>query len=137
MFSCLGCGDLFHRLAEQGRTKILVVGIEAHVCVQQTVLDLMSEGFRVYLAVDAVGSRFEVDYDHAGADGVRGSHADHGGGRAVRMVRSRGHAAVQADQRFGPRIAARAKCGVGQQETDLPGGDHVWHCLQAVSTANK
>jgi isochorismate hydrolase len=39
----------------------LVAGIEAHVCVQQTVLDLMTDGFRVYLAVDAVGARFEID----------------------------------------------------------------------------
>ena len=35
--------------------------IEAHVCVQQTVLDLLTDGFRVYLAVDAIGARFEID----------------------------------------------------------------------------
>ena len=62
MFSCRECTDLFGDFAERGRQKVLVVGIEAHVCVQQTVLDLMSEGFRVYVAVDAVGSRHELDY---------------------------------------------------------------------------
>jgi nicotinamidase-related amidase len=47
---------------EQRRVhKVLVCGIEAHVCVQQTVLDLLAGGYRVYVAVDAVGSRFEVD----------------------------------------------------------------------------
>jgi nicotinamidase-related amidase len=65
MFSCRECADLFARLTEQGRPKVLVTGIESHVCVQQTVLDLMGEGFRVYVAVDAVGSRFAIDYETA------------------------------------------------------------------------
>lgn len=60
-FSCGQCGDLFQRLADAGRDKILVSGIETHVCVLQSVLDLLHEGFRVYVAVDAVGSRAEVD----------------------------------------------------------------------------
>jgi nicotinamidase-related amidase len=61
-FSCTGCPEVFTGFRDQGRYKILVVGIEAHVCVQQTVLDLLADGFRVYLSVDAVGSRFEWDY---------------------------------------------------------------------------
>ena len=61
-FSCGGCPAIFEHWRDAGRYKILVVGIEAHVCVQQTVIDLLGEGFRVYLAVDAVGSRFEIDY---------------------------------------------------------------------------
>jgi len=60
-FSCRACADLFEPLAEKGVTKILLAGIETHVCVAQTALDLLNEGFRVYLAVDALGSRFEVD----------------------------------------------------------------------------
>lgn len=60
-FSCAGCGDLFGQLAATGRQRVLVVGIETHVCVQQTVLDLMHDGFRTYVAVDAVGSRFSLD----------------------------------------------------------------------------
>lgn len=65
LFSCRGCGALFETLAQGGRPKILVVGVEAHVCVQQTVLDLLSAGFRVYVAADAVGSRYDVDYRFA------------------------------------------------------------------------
>jgi nicotinamidase-related amidase len=65
MFSCRECVELFRQLVDQGRHKILVVGIETHVCVQQTVLDLLAEGFRIYVAVDAVGSRFEIDYQTA------------------------------------------------------------------------
>jgi nicotinamidase-related amidase len=64
-FSCAGCGQLFAQFAQQQRPKVLVVGVETHVCVQQTVLDLISDGFRVYVAVDAVGSRFELDYQTA------------------------------------------------------------------------
>jgi nicotinamidase-related amidase len=64
-FSCGGCGELFRGLPDRGIHKLLVCGIEVHVCVQQTVFDLMAEGFRVYLAVDAVGARHEVDYQTA------------------------------------------------------------------------
>ena len=61
-FSCGGCPQIFTDLRNRGIHKILVCGIEAHVCVQQTVLDLLADGWRVYVAVDAVGSRREIDY---------------------------------------------------------------------------
>ena len=61
-FSCGGCPDIFADLQGRGIHKLLLCGIEAHVCVQQTVLDLLAGGWRVYVAVDAVGSRFEIDY---------------------------------------------------------------------------
>ena len=64
-FSCSGCPDLFQKLQEEGIHKILVTGIEAHVCVQQTALDLLGNGWRVYLAVDAVGSRNPLDRETA------------------------------------------------------------------------
>ncbi len=47
------------------RVKVVVIGIEAHVCIQQTALDAMANGFRVYIAVDAVGARFSIDHDTA------------------------------------------------------------------------
>ena len=40
-----------------GRDQALVCGIEAHVCVNQTVLDLLDGGIEVHVATDAVGSR--------------------------------------------------------------------------------
>jgi nicotinamidase-related amidase len=61
-FSCGGRPEIFEELETRGLHKLLVCGIEAHVCVQQTVLDLLAGGWRVYVAVDAVGSRFEIDY---------------------------------------------------------------------------
>jgi nicotinamidase-related amidase len=42
-----------------GRDQALVCGIETHVCVNQTVLDLLDSGTEVQVAEDAVGSRFE------------------------------------------------------------------------------
>ena len=65
MFSCRECGGLFEPWRDQGIYKILVVGIETHVCVQQTVLDLLAVGFRAYVAVDAVDSRFAPDREIA------------------------------------------------------------------------
>ena len=61
-FSCGGCPEVFEELQSRGIYKLLVCGIEAHVCVQQTALDLLAGAWRVYVAVDAVGSRYEVDY---------------------------------------------------------------------------
>ena len=64
-FSCGGCPEFFlvlEQWRERGVHKILVCGMETHVCVQQTVLDLLADAWRVYVATDAVGSRFEVDY---------------------------------------------------------------------------
>ena len=46
-----------------GRDQALVCGIETHVCVNQTVLDLLDEGLEVHVAADAVGSRSEENRD--------------------------------------------------------------------------
>ena len=65
LFSCGGCPELFERWRDAGIYKILLCGIESHVCVQQTAFDLLGEGFQVYLAVDAVGARFSIDHQTA------------------------------------------------------------------------
>jgi nicotinamidase-related amidase len=44
---------------------LLICGIETHVCIQQSALDLLADGWRVYVAVDAVGSRHELDHQTA------------------------------------------------------------------------
>jgi nicotinamidase-related amidase len=61
-FSCGGCPGLFGELEQKGIGKVLVTGVETHVCVQQTVLDLLAAGWTVFVAADAVGSRFEIDH---------------------------------------------------------------------------
>ncbi len=47
----------------QGRTQAVVCGIETHVCVSQTVHDLLAQGVEVHVPADAVGSRHEIDYE--------------------------------------------------------------------------
>jgi nicotinamidase-related amidase len=64
-FSCSGAGDLFLNLKEKEIKQIVVTGVESHVCVQQTVLDLLANGFQVNLCADAVSSRKETDYNIA------------------------------------------------------------------------
>ena len=44
------------------RPQVIVIGIEAHVCVQQTVLDLRAMDYDVFVCADAIGSRGRLDY---------------------------------------------------------------------------
>jgi nicotinamidase-related amidase len=46
-----------------GRDQAIVCGIEAHVCVSQTVHDLLDRSIEVHVPADAVGSRHEIDYE--------------------------------------------------------------------------
>ncbi|MCS7046640.1 MAG: isochorismatase family protein, partial [Gemmataceae bacterium] len=64
-FSCCGVAGLVPELRRQQRSRVLLVGIEAHVCVLHTALDLLAEDFWVYLATDAVGSRCLADKEMA------------------------------------------------------------------------
>ncbi|MDP9345925.1 MAG: isochorismatase family protein [Actinomycetota bacterium] len=47
-----------------GCDQVLVCGIETHVCVSQTVHDLLEDGREVHVAVDAVGSRHAIDREY-------------------------------------------------------------------------
>lgn len=59
-FSCLRSEPLrerLHELRRQGRPQVVIGGIEAHVCVLQTAIDLEAQGFEAFVVADAVGSR--------------------------------------------------------------------------------
>jgi nicotinamidase-related amidase len=60
-FSCSGSEEFLHTVKDLRRQRIILCGIEAHVCVQQTAIDMMKDYF-VYVAADAICSRHEVDY---------------------------------------------------------------------------
>lgn len=64
-FSCSGAGDLFNELKKNKLSQIVVCGVESHVCVQQTVFDLLANDFQVNVSADAVSSRRESDYNIA------------------------------------------------------------------------
>jgi nicotinamidase-related amidase len=64
-FSSCACPSVVERFHRGARTKIVVTGIETHVCVLHTTLDLLAANFRVYLPVDAVGARYRIDHDTA------------------------------------------------------------------------
>lgn len=60
-FSVLGSTQAHGTIMAQARHTVIVAGVEAHVCVLQTVLDLLAEGNTVVVVDDAVGSRRERD----------------------------------------------------------------------------
>jgi nicotinamidase-related amidase len=64
-FSCCAIPAVVENFRRAARPKVVLAGIETHVCVLQTALDLLALDFRVYVAVDAVSSRTAVDHDAA------------------------------------------------------------------------
>jgi nicotinamidase-related amidase len=56
-FSCCGNEAFVQQIKESGRKQIVICGMETHVCVLQTVIDLLGDGFNVHLVKDAVMSR--------------------------------------------------------------------------------
>lgn len=64
-FSALGSRALAERMTALRARQVLLAGIEAHVCVSQTAHELLQRGMSVHVAVDAVGSRKDLDRDVA------------------------------------------------------------------------
>jgi nicotinamidase-related amidase len=56
-FSSCGAAGFESELASRNVKQVIVCGIEAHICVTQTVIDLLSNGFEVHLLVDCITSR--------------------------------------------------------------------------------
>jgi nicotinamidase-related amidase len=62
-FSCFQNGLLRERLQElrrHGRSKVVIGGMESHVCVLQTAIDLVDNGYAAFVVVDAISSRDEA-----------------------------------------------------------------------------
>lgn len=64
-FSCHQLDAFRDELIRIARPKVVLCGIETHVCVLQSAFDLVADGFHVYIAVDAVGARHAVDHQVA------------------------------------------------------------------------
>jgi len=61
--SCCGADQFMTALTQLGRRQVLIAGIEAHACVNQTAHDLLAAGFQVHVAHDATSSRRREEYD--------------------------------------------------------------------------
>jgi len=61
-FGCCGEPAFMTALEKLGRRQVLVTGMEAHVCVYQTVLGLLASGYHVHLLRDAICSRHKEDF---------------------------------------------------------------------------
>ena len=60
-FSAMGEPAFVDALAKLGRKTVVLCGVESHVCVLQTALDMMEAGYGVFLATDAIASRKDRD----------------------------------------------------------------------------
>ena len=56
-FDCCGQDEFSEQLESGGRRNVIVAGMETHVCVLQTVLSLLKDGYNVHVVTDAVCSR--------------------------------------------------------------------------------
>ena len=76
MFSCFG-SDVFCSLLKRlpgPRTTVLLCGMETHICVMQTAMGALREGYLVHVASDAVSSRTELNW-RIGLDRMRAAGA--------------------------------------------------------------
>lgn len=61
-FSCCGAETFLEELEMLRRPNVILVGMETHVCVSQTAFDLLQAGLHVFLPVDALAARGEIDH---------------------------------------------------------------------------
>ena len=64
-FSCCGSDDFLRTLYGLGRDNVILMGIETHVCVMQTALDLLESGYAPVIVEDCVSSRYQNNKDVA------------------------------------------------------------------------
>ncbi len=64
-FSAAASADFMNSLAACGRRQVILIGIEAHVCILQTAAELKQEQFDVFVVSDAICSRYRENYENA------------------------------------------------------------------------
>jgi len=65
IFSCFGVPEFAEALEATGRNRLLIVGIETHICVSQTTHDALQRGYRVQVVADGTGTRKREDHETA------------------------------------------------------------------------
>ena len=64
-FSCVNAENFIDELNNHGRKQVILLGLEAHICVLQTAIDLLAAGYNVFVVIDAVCSRQRENYEAA------------------------------------------------------------------------
>ena len=64
-FACTGAEGLLGDLESTGRKQVIIAGMEAHICVMQTTIELLNNGYDVFVVVDAICSRHRESYETA------------------------------------------------------------------------
>jgi nicotinamidase-related amidase len=64
-FSCMGAIPFTKAVQEAARQQVVLTGIEAHICVMQTALDMLKAGYQVHVPYDAVASRGKPEWKYA------------------------------------------------------------------------
>jgi nicotinamidase-related amidase len=64
-FSCVKCESIHETLKRINPKNVILTGIEAHICILQTALDLLNLGYEVHIPIDCIGSRRPLDRDIA------------------------------------------------------------------------
>jgi len=64
-FSCLGADKLPEHLNQINKKQIILTGIETHICVLQSAIEFLAEGYDVFVVTDAIASRQSTSYEIA------------------------------------------------------------------------
>lgn len=64
-FSCFNDHAFKTSLIQAQKKQIILIGIEAHVCILQTAFDLLAADYQVFVVVDAISSRTSIDLEYA------------------------------------------------------------------------
>jgi nicotinamidase-related amidase len=64
-FSCMQVPEYVKKLEAYQKNQLVLIGIEAHVCILQTALEMKDKGYEVFVVVDAVSSRHAIDLQYA------------------------------------------------------------------------
>jgi len=71
-FSCCGLPEFLAKVESSGRRQAILIGVETHICVSQTAIDLLNAGYEVIVCPDAVSSR-TVEMHKLGMERMRDS----------------------------------------------------------------
>lgn len=64
-FSCTGAEGFLSQLEKIERKQIILVGMEAHICILQTAIQLIAGGYQVLVAADSICSRHRENYENS------------------------------------------------------------------------